>query len=257
MADREGWHGWDDYAAFYDWENARTLGRRDVGFWRRLVLREAAPVLELGCGTGRLLIPMARTGVPVTGIDRSRPMLERAVARAKRLPRSCRPRVLRGDIRALPFRADSFGVVVAPYGLLQSLVRPADLTSMLGETARVLRRGGVLGVDLVPDLPKWPEYRGHVSLKGRSAGGGQITLVESVRQDRRRGLTIFDEEFTERRGRKVERRSFSLTFRTVAVPAVALQLEDAGFRVEAVLGDYHGAPWHDQADVWVILARKR
>ena len=29
----EGWHGWDDYAAFYDWENARTVARRVDGFW--------------------------------------------------------------------------------------------------------------------------------------------------------------------------------------------------------------------------------
>ena len=256
MAGAEGWHGWDEYAAFYDWENARTLGRRDVAFWRQLVRREVAPVLELGCGTGRLLIPMSRTGVPVTGIDRSVPMLKRALARTKRLPRTQRPRVLRGDIRALPFRAGSFGLVMAPYGLLQSLVRPADLAQMLDETRRVLRPGGLLGVDLVPDLPKWQEYRGQVTLKGRSADGGQITLIESVRQDRRRGLTIFDEEFTERRGRRVERRRFSLTFRTVALPAVVRQLEAAGFRVDAVLGDYRGAPWHDEADVWVILARR-
>jgi ubiquinone/menaquinone biosynthesis C-methylase UbiE len=256
MTGREGWHGWDAYAAFYDWENARTLGRRDVGFWRQLVRREAAPVLELGCGTGRLLMPMARTGVPVTGLDRSAPMLARAAARAKRLPRSQRPCIVRGDIRVLPFRDATFGVVMAPYGLLQSLVRPADLTQMLAESARVLRRDGLLGVDLVPDLPTWQEYRGLVSLKGRSERGGQITLVESVRQDRRRGLTIFDEEFTERRGRTVERRTFSLTFRTVALPAVVTELEAAGFRVDALLGDYRGAAWHDAADVWVIVARK-
>jgi SAM-dependent methyltransferase len=192
----------------------------------------------------------------VTGIDRSLPMLAHAVARARRLPRSQRPRILRGDIRSLPFRQHAFGVVMAPYGLLQSLVRPADLTQLLAEAARVLRPGGVLGVDLVPDLPKWQEYRGLVSLKGRSAHGGHITLVESVRQDRRRGLTIFDEEFTERRGRQVERRTFSLTFRTVALPAVVAQLEAAGFRIDAVLGDYRGAAWHDEADVWVIVARK-
>ena len=35
---REGWEGWDQYAAFYDWENAQTLGRRDVAFWRRIAL---------------------------------------------------------------------------------------------------------------------------------------------------------------------------------------------------------------------------
>jgi SAM-dependent methyltransferase len=253
----EGWHGWDDYAAFYDWENARTLGRRDVAFWRALVSRESAPTLELGCGTGRLTVPMARTGVPMTGVDRSAPMLERALVRARRLPRAARPRLVRGDIRSLPFRPASFGVVMAPYGLLQSLVRPADLTHLLDEAARVLRPGGVIRVDQVPDQPKWSEYRNHVSLSGRSARGGHITLVESVRQDRRRGLTIFDEVFTERRGRHVERRKFSLTFRTVSLQTVVRKLERVGFSVESVLGDYRGAPWHDQADVWVIVARKQ
>jgi len=254
---REGWHGWDDYAAFYDWENARTLGRRDLGFWRSVIAREAAPTLELGCGTGRLMIPLARSGAQVTGIDRSEPMLSRAVARAKRLSRDSRPRIVRGDIRSLPFESRSFGVVMAPYGLLQSLVRPADLTRLLDETMRVLVRGGLLGIDLVPDLPKWREYKGHVSLEGKSARGGQITLVESVRQDRRRGLTIFDEEFTEKIGRRVERRSFSLTFRTVGLKAVVARLEGLGFRIESVLGDYRGAPWHDGADVWIIVARKK
>ena len=37
MSRREGWEGWDEYAPFYDWENARTLGRRDVPFWQRVV----------------------------------------------------------------------------------------------------------------------------------------------------------------------------------------------------------------------------
>ena len=43
----EGWHGWDAYARFYDWENAQTVGRRDVRFWADLAGR--APGVEL-CG---------------------------------------------------------------------------------------------------------------------------------------------------------------------------------------------------------------
>ena len=54
MTRAEGWQGWDEYAPFYDWENARTMGRQDVRFWQDLARREGGPVLELGCGTGRI-----------------------------------------------------------------------------------------------------------------------------------------------------------------------------------------------------------
>jgi SAM-dependent methyltransferase len=185
VAKREGWHGWDTYAAFYDWENARTLGRRDVPFWRRTLTAENTLTLELGCGTGRLLMPLARAGVPVVGIDRSPDMLARAIERRRRVPRARRPQVLRGDIRTLPFPDAAFGAVMAPYGLFQSLLRESDLAALLGEVRRVLAPGGLFAIDLVPDLPKWHEYNEQVSLRGRGPRGGQLTLVESVRQDRR------------------------------------------------------------------------
>src|SRR5437773_986382 len=74
----EGWEGCDQYAPFYDWENARTLGRRDVSFWRRVARTADGRVLELGCGTGRVSVPLARAGVDLVGVDRSAPMLARA-----------------------------------------------------------------------------------------------------------------------------------------------------------------------------------
>ncbi len=79
---REGWQGWDEYAPFYDWENARTLGRRDVGFWTHFAQRVRGRVLELGCGTGRISKPLAEAGVELVGIDRSAKMLARSEARA-------------------------------------------------------------------------------------------------------------------------------------------------------------------------------
>jgi ubiquinone/menaquinone biosynthesis C-methylase UbiE len=253
----DGWSGWDDYAPFYDWENARTFGLRDVAFWRRIVLDEAAPALELGCGTGRLLVPLSRAGAAVSGIDRSAEMLTRARDRARRLPRGDRPRIVRGDVRRLPFADRSHGVVLAPYGLLQSLLTDRDLDDALFEAARVLRRGGLIGIDLVPELPTWAEYGPRTRLKDRAAGGGSITLIESVRQDRRRGLTIFDEQFVERRNGRMRRRCFSLTFRTRPLPRMLARIERAGFRREAVLGDYQGGAWDAQAEAWLILARKK
>jgi hypothetical protein len=121
----------------------------------------------------------------------------------------------------------------------------------------VLRPGGLFALDLVPDLPRWSEYRRRTSLKGRRDAHTTVTLVESVRQDRRRKLTIFDQEYVERRGRSRTIHRFALTFRTLSVPQVARRLERAGFAVQSILGDYQGGPWDARADVWVIIARRK
>src|SRR5882672_9555999 len=120
-AARQGWHGWDEYAPFYDRENAQTLGRRDVPFWRRVAGAARGPVLELGCGTGRVTRPLARAGIEIVGIDRSAPMLARAIAKSitksitklPTYPITNSLRLVRGDIRALPFAARSFSMVLA------------------------------------------------------------------------------------------------------------------------------------------------
>ena len=98
----EGWHGWDEYAPFYDWENAQTLGRRDVPFWTRVAKQARGPVLELGCGTGRISLPLARAGVRLVGIDRSSAMLAQALRRAGRLRKTQPARRRRLSLIAVP-----------------------------------------------------------------------------------------------------------------------------------------------------------
>ena len=214
-------------------------------------------MLELGCGTGRISVPLGRAGVPLVGLDRSAPMLLRARQRIRRGRLQSRVRLVRGDIRYLPF-ASPFSMVMAPYGVLQSLLRERDLAATLRAVYAALESGGTFGMELVADLPAWEEYRQRVSLKGwrRGKSGAHVTLVETVRQDRAKGLTIFDQEFTERiEGRRRVHR-FALTFRTLSVPQIARRLEKAGFEVEALLGDYQGSPWDRRAEVWMVIARK-
>jgi len=259
----EGWQGWDQYAPFYDWENARTLGRRDVPFWQRVAREGRGPVLELGCGTGRVSLPLARAGVALVGVDRSSPMLARAQRRAGALQRRRTVgarghlHLVRGDIRALPFGSGTFAMALAPYGVLQSLLRDRDLGATLQSVASVLRPGGTFGIDLVPDVPNWREYSNRVQLRGQAAGRVHLTLIESVRQDRVRRLTTFEQRYVERRGRHTAEHRFELTFRTLSVRQITNRLERAGFAIDAVLGDYRGRRWDERAEVWIILARKQ
>ena len=260
---KEGWEGWDEYAPFYDWENARTLGRRDVAFWRQVALRGRGRVLELGCGTGRISLPLVRAGVRLVGIDRSTPMLDRASRRLAKITNSPTHQftkssyLIRGDMRVLPFKPAAFSTVIAPYGVLQSLLADRDLTAALDSVARVIKHGGTFGLDLVPDVPNWREYADRVQLRGSAGRGVHLTLIESVRQDRVRRLTTFEQRYVERRkGRSTEHR-FELTFRTVSVERMTDRLTRAGFVVDRILGDYRGGPWDERADAWIVLARRR
>jgi SAM-dependent methyltransferase len=215
-------------------------------------------VLELGCGTGRVSLPVARAGVRVVGIDRSTEMLARARARLRRTRARLPLELIRGDIRMLPFETrGSFSLVMAPYGILQSLLRESDLAATLASVSRIASPGAMLGIDLVPDVPRWREYSNRIALRGRARGGTRLTLIESVRQDRARRLTVFDHEYRETsRGRQTKVSRFSIAFRTISVQAMLRRLERAGFAPEAVLGDYDGAPWDERADTWIILARR-
>jgi len=271
----QGHEGWDDYADYYDWENAQTVGRRDIAFWSAFAqgasdfaqrakgatarrARAGAPILELGCGTGRVAIPVAKAGATVIGIDRSDSMLTRGRARVRRARMGGRVRLIRGDIRFLPFPDKSFPLVMAPYGILQSLLDEKVLTATLNEVQRVLTRKGTFGLELVADLPAWDEYSKRASLRGkRGPNGKAIALIESVTQDRKNHITRFEQEFVEGRGKTATRKKFTLAFRTVSVPQMVQRLEKAGLVVSAVLGDYQGGPWDLRADVWIILARRR
>lgn len=265
----QGHEGWDDYADYYDWENAQTVGRRDIAFWERMASAVAhrasggrggvrQPILELGCGTGRVAIPVAKQGVRVIGIDRSESMLTRGRARVRRARLGSRVTLIRGDIRHLPFPDKRFPLVMAPYGILQSLLDERVLKATLKEVQRVLTRHGTFGLELVADLPAWDEYSKRTSLRGRRGPHGKpIALIESVKQDRKNHITRFEQEFVEGRGDSATRKKFTLAFRTLSVPQMVQRLEKAGLEVSAVLGDYQGGPWDLRADVWIILARRR
>ena len=164
----KGHEGWDDYAPYYDWENRQTVGRRDIAFWQRMSAPRDGPILELGCGTGRVAVPVARDGATVVGIDRSESMLARARMRVRRARLQSRVKLIRGDIRHLPFPTNHFELVMAPYGILQSLLDEKLLSATLKDVRRVLATQRHL----------WPRAR------RRSAGMGGVFEPRTLRGER-------------------------------------------------------------------------
>jgi SAM-dependent methyltransferase len=123
--------------------------RPDVGFFVEAARESGGPVLELGCGTGRVLIPTARAGVTITGLDLSPHMLEVCQGKLKAEPEDVRSRVrlLEGDMCKFDL-SQTFQLVTLPFRPFQHLTTVEDQLACLGCIRRHLAEGGRLILDV-------------------------------------------------------------------------------------------------------------
>jgi SAM-dependent methyltransferase len=143
--------GYDQYrfvADFYDYV-VPYRGRPDVAFFVDAAKESGGRVLEVGCGTGRILIPTARAGVEVVGLDLSSHMLAVCRQRLAHEAEGVRSRVklVQGDMRTFDLEA-TFALVTLPFRPFQHLLTVADQLSCLSNIRRHLIEGGRLVLDL-------------------------------------------------------------------------------------------------------------
>ena len=120
----------------------------DLPLWEELAADAEGPILELGCGTGRVSLHLARQGYEVMGLDLDAELLAAFDERASRLPASAE----RGDAREFELRRE-FGLVLAPMQLMQLLAETAERASCLRCISRHLRDGGRAALAIVDRLP--------------------------------------------------------------------------------------------------------
>ena len=123
--------------------------RPNVAFFVNAALAAQGPVLEVGCGTGRVLIPTARAGVPVTGVDLSSHMLDVCRSRLRNESDEVRSRVrlVRADMRQFEL-GTTFRLVTIPFRPFQHLISVRDQIGCLTTIRRHLVKGGELILDL-------------------------------------------------------------------------------------------------------------
>jgi len=111
--------------------------RGDAAFYAEEASRARGPVLELGCGTGRVLLPIAQAGIDITGLDPSRPMLDRL--RSK--PGAERLTLHEADARNFAL-GKRFALITAPFRVIQHLPAVDDQLRLLDSVTRHLAPGG-------------------------------------------------------------------------------------------------------------------
>jgi SAM-dependent methyltransferase len=140
-------------AAFYDWEYRQR--REDVDFYRMLAAERGGPILDLGCGSGRLLGPLRRDGFKVLGVDLSASMLERAQGRAVYAQAGEGAALLaRADLRQLPVRGP-FPLIVMAFHTIQHIVGDDELVAMLRSIRALLAPNGWFAFDVFSPHADW------------------------------------------------------------------------------------------------------
>jgi SAM-dependent methyltransferase len=246
----------DEIAALYD----AVPFAADIPFYLDLAAG-AGRVLELGCGTGRLLLPLAEAGFQVVGVDASHAMLARARRRLADAPRELRERVeLReGDMRDLEL-AGRFDLVVVATKTFFYLMTPSDQRRMLSAVARLLEAGGIVALDLLNPTVEWlsrPAGSVQQDIAGE-VGEARVLRTETVvstdpAEQRRFMRSVYD--VVERDG-TVRKHVVEWGLRYTYRFELEHLLELCGLEVLSVTGGYRDEPFEADSPIMLVTARR-
>jgi SAM-dependent methyltransferase len=123
-------------------------GSGDIEFYRSLAREAGGSVLELGCGSGRVLLPIARDGFASTGLDASSDMLERL----RRNGPPARLRIVQGRMESFDFGSERFALIYSAFRAFQHLLMVDDQLACLAAVRRHLAPGGLFAFDVFAPL---------------------------------------------------------------------------------------------------------
>jgi SAM-dependent methyltransferase len=262
MANAIDWFGADTsveqaerFAALYDLDAPHGPDAA-IDWFRAIARRTGGPVLELGCGTGRVAIPLARDGHDVVGLDRSEAMLARAERHARR--EGVNLRLVEADMRSFSF-SEAFALIAIPFNTFLMLT-PDERWACLARVREHLAPTGLLAVDCFqPDPERIAGQDGGVReewTRHDPEAGRDVTKFSSSRAnvDQVDLRWWFEEIDDEGRVRRWQR---ATTLHYLYRREAELMFAEAGFDLEALHGDYDGSPAGSASPKLLVVARRR
>jgi SAM-dependent methyltransferase len=255
-------HPWGDaqLARLYD----AFVFDADLPLYLELAAAQGRRVLEVACGSGRIVLPLVRAGFDVVGIDASPHMLALAREKLEAEPDAPgRAQLIQADMRHARLPDANFDLAIVAVKSFAYLTDRDDQLQCLRTIASHLRTGGVLAIDLLHPRPEWvgaPQGSMRDDLLQQVPDRGfTLSRVESVvstdlaRQIRtiRSAYEVIDD-----RGQVVEKRFVEWPYRWIYRYETEHLLERAGLEVEALYGGYQREPFTSGSAAMVFVARK-
>ncbi len=241
-------------AAYYDLIHDRLDG--DVGLWESFAARTDRPVLEVGTGTGRIAVQLARAGYTVVGIDPSAAMLERARQRADEL--AIDVTLIEGKVPNLTLGAEYYGLVIVPADVFLYCEDRDEQVATLRALGDCLHGNGLLALDL-PGPAAWldPATNGQPQLvfSGTTPEGEPFDAWQLHEDDLAEQLRVLRVTY-ERTGNDglVRRSQSEHRLRYVYPNECRYLVEQAGLVQVDVYGDYELGPLTNDSERMIVIA---
>lgn len=229
--------------------------RSDVKFWNSVCHKHGGPVLELGCGTGRIMLELARTGFDIAGIDNSRELL--SILKKKALQLKIEPQIKEGDMQG--FSLDRmFRTVIIPFSSFQHLLNTKEQEACLASVKRHLLQEGVLIIDIFnPDLNR-PENLVTHQRTVKDSSGRTISkfMAENFNKTLQHVNSSFFIDITERTG-ALKRITVDFRLKYHFHRDLKRLLESNGFRLLETYGDYSQSRFSERDSPRMIMVAQK
>ena len=249
---------YDAYSIYYDllWADKQE----DVPFYLDMAKETGGPVCELACGTGRILLPLARAGFEVTGIDMSQAMLDKLQAKLDKEPREVQARVALkcADMRDYRF-SQKFKLVFCAFNSFLHLLTTDDQLACLNSVREYLADDGRLVLNIFAPyhdrLAARAETRTRVEPDPETGRDMVVTNV-TIRDPGNQAMEAW--QYVDRAGDDgtVKRYPASFTLCWIHHREMHLLLRLAGYDVVAVYGGYDKRPYDYVSGIQLFVAKK-
>ncbi len=247
--------GKDEYVSFAEIYDLFYHREEDIDFYSKLAETYGDPVLELGCGTGRVLLNLAKRGYRVYGLDTSESMLNVLSKKIKNENLEGHVKYAVGDMRN--FKLDEkFNLIIIPFSTITHNTSLDDLINTFKCVREHLNKGGALAFDLF--VPKF-EYLAEGSrniFDIREKNGAKMVVIENAKYDLTNHL-IHVKRYVRVIGSPFEGEyTWFFTIRFWFKGEIELALRLAGFNKVNVYGGFNYEEYSYDRGIMVFIAEK-
>ena len=244
---------WADY---YDLTQRGVTG--DVDFYMEQARKAGGKVLELGCGTGRITIPLAQEGIETTGLDLSTEMLARAEEKAKEHGVATGLKLLQGDMRSFDL-GETFSLIMIPFRSFLHLLHISEQMKALTCIRKHLAPGGKFVMNVfVPKINHFYEENEKMSLRGtfRLPSGEEVAMWDYTRYDHFQQLSEVTRTYerTNGQGLVTERVTGRFNLRYIFPAELHHLLRLNGFKVTQRYGSFAKTVFDASSSELIIVA---